>query len=173
MANMAETQENIQNLPSLEVNRIKENIPLSRIIELRNKSLSYSEIGAILGCSEANLCQRLRPFRHSIDNLKSIKDNRADTLTVISDTLLTSLSEDEIKKASAYQRVGMFGVLYDKERLERGQSTENIAYNDMTRSAKALAQEIQDLQAKLGISAGQDEADHKIQASDDDEQWTD
>jgi hypothetical protein len=38
-----------------------------------------------------------------------------------------ALSDDDIKKASARDKAIVFGTLYDKERLERGQSTVNLA----------------------------------------------
>jgi hypothetical protein len=144
--------ENEKNIPELKFNELTTVIPISKIIELRNKKLTYSQIGKILGCSRENICMRLQPFRHSIENIKQVKDNRADTLAVISDTVLNSLTIEDIKKASAYQRVGMFGILYDKERLERGESTQNVAYANL--SDKDLDTKIQELERKLGTSTG-------------------
>ena len=106
---------------------LSKGISLAKIIELRNKKLSYAQIGKIVGCSKENVIQRIKPFQTSIDNLPSIKENRADLLATVSDTILNSLTEADIKKAPAGQRVMMYGILYDKERLERGQATQNIA----------------------------------------------
>lgn len=120
--NMDPTIANESQLPVLTYEH--KDIPIARIIELRNKQLTYQEIANLLGCTKENICQRLRPYKQTIDNLKSVKEHRADTLTVVSSSILNSLTEEDIKKSSAYQKVGMFGVLYDKERLERGQVTE-------------------------------------------------
>lgn len=138
------------NLPA--VTFLNENIPIAKIIEYRNKKLSYDEIAKLLGCTAANICTRLKPFRPSLENIESIKHNRADTLAVVSDTILNSLSHEDIQKSSAYQRVGMYGVLYDKERLERGQSSSNIAYMDMSRDQRDLDREIQALEAEIGTN---------------------
>jgi hypothetical protein len=61
------------------------------------------------------------------------------------------LSNADIQKASPYQRVGMFGILYDKERLERGQTTENIGYMDYNRALEQVMAERNKLQAELGL----------------------
>ena len=41
--------------------------------------------------------------------------------------ILNNLTDDDIKKGSMLQKATAVGILYDKERLERGQSTENVA----------------------------------------------
>ena len=152
MPNGKQAIEHPNNLPALEIDRIDTPVPLAKIIELRNKKLSYDEIGTLLGCTRQNIHQRLQPFRQSIDHLKSVKDNRADTLAVVSDTLLNSLTGTDIKSASAYQRVGMYGILYDKERLERGQTTANIGHVDFTGQLKDLEAQEAALMAELGMT---------------------
>jgi hypothetical protein len=49
------------------------------------------------------------------------------------------------------QRSASFGILYDKERLERNQSTANVAYADMTRHVSELDREIAQLERELGM----------------------
>jgi hypothetical protein len=45
----------------------------------------------------------------------------------------------------------MFGILYDKERLERGQTTENVGYLDYNRALDQVIKERERLQDELGI----------------------
>jgi len=52
---------------------------------------------------------------------------------------------------SALQKITGAAVLYDKERLERGQSTANIAYNDQTKKLSELDKEIKELESEIGI----------------------
>lgn len=141
----------IDDLPALEIVTVDQVIPISRIIELRNKKLTCEEIGAILGCSKQNIAQRLQPLVEELDGLTSFKDNRADVLAAYQAKLLNSLSTTEVQKASPYQKVGMFGLLYDKERLERGQSTSNVAYADYSRSIQDQDREIMALEQEVGI----------------------
>ena len=127
-------------------------ISLIRLIELKKKGLSFQEVAAIAKSSKQNVQQRLEPFMDAIQHLDAIKEHRADHLTVISHSVLSSLTGEDIQKASAYQRVGMAGLLHNMERLERGQSTANVAYADMGRSVAAAEARKADLMAKLGLS---------------------
>jgi hypothetical protein len=85
-----------------------------------------------------------------VDNLPDFKTARADVLAVHQMRLLEGLTDDSLKEVSPYQKVGMFGILYDKERLERGQSTANVAYADMSKALGDLEAEERELRAKLG-----------------------
>ena len=123
--------------------------PIAKFIDLRLKGLSYREIAAIIGCSEANVSDRLQPYLQSITHLDAIKRHRADTLAVVGDTVLTSLSGEDIAKASGYQKIGMYGILYDKERLERGQSTANISVVDLTLSLAEITRQREDLERQV------------------------
>lgn len=139
-------------LPAL-LNDLNGPAPIAKVIELRNKGLSYTEVGAILGVTKEAIYQRLKPFLPSVDNLQAVKDNRADTLTVVGDSVLTSLTEEDIQKASAYQKVGMAGLLHNMERLERDKSTANIAhvYKGLTVKMDDLQKQIAENQAQLGM----------------------
>lgn len=147
----SQPQEQSSELPALMVDSIDDVIPLAKIIELRNKKLSYSEIGKILGCSKQNIDKRLQPFKTSIDNLQAIKDHRADNLAVVSSVILNKLTTDDIKKASLQQKVTAYGILYDKERIERGQVSNIIGHVDFTAKLSDLDQQEALLMAELGI----------------------
>lgn len=66
-------------------------------------------------------------IRYGINDkcLESFKKSRADIFAGIQESVAASLSEEDIKKASVRDRTILLGTLYDKERLERGQSTSN------------------------------------------------
>ena len=117
-------------------------IPISRIIELRKRGNSYKEIGKILGCTKQNVELRLRPFKAEIEALQSFKEQRADVLAVYQQKLLNSLTDSDIKRMPPGSRLTGFGILYDKERLERGQSTDNIA-------VEALIEDLHNTQEQL------------------------
>jgi len=137
--------------PTLTVSKIHGNttVPIARLIELRRKKLNYDEIAAIVGLSKQAIRERLLHLLPSIDNLDSVKGNRADLFTVIGDTLINSLSEDDIKAASLLQRVTAMGILYDKERLERGQSNINISVVDLTQSLVEITRQREELEAQV------------------------
>ena len=102
-------------------------IPIESIIEYRSKGLSTREIAALTNCTHSNIVQRLQRIAEDIDTLPHYKSHRADILAINGRRILNSITDEDIKKAPAGQRVMMYGILYDKERLERGESTHNIA----------------------------------------------
>jgi len=126
-------------------------ISLEKILHLRSKGLSLKDIAGACGCSEANVSLRLKDHNEDIEALDDFKAIKGDTLAIYQRKLLNSLSNADIQKASPYQRVGMFGILYDKERLERGQTTENIGYMDYNRALEQVMAERNKLQAELGL----------------------
>jgi hypothetical protein len=70
--------------------------------------------------------------------VEAYKANRGDILAGIQERIIHTLTDADIKKASMLQRVTAAGILYDKERLERGQSTSNQA------SVESILLEIRD-----------------------------
>lgn len=103
------------------------NIPIESIIELRRKDLTEHQIASILGCDRSNVNRRLAKYKDQLDGLDRYKNHRADILAFNQKRLLNTITESDIKSASLLQRTTAFGILYDKERLERNQSTENIS----------------------------------------------
>jgi len=126
------------------------NIPIESIIEYRRKGLTTREIATLLNCSHPNIVQRLQTLTDDVDSLDSYKIHRADILALNGRKLLSKITDEKLQKASAYQLAGMYGILYDKERLERGQTTANVGYADYTRSVAEMDKEISRLEAELG-----------------------
>lgn len=141
-----------KNLPA----RLDSIAPLGKIIELRNKKLSYEEIGAICGVSKQAIHERLSAYKQSIDELQAVKDNRADVLAVVGDSLINSLTYKDVQKMSGLQRITGFGILYDKERLERDKSSVNVAYADYSRSMQEIDKQITQLEEELGEAEAED-----------------
>ena len=102
------------------------NIPIESLIEYRSRGLSYNDIAKLVGCSRPNVVNRLKAVSQEIDSLPDYKKHRADVIALTGKRILSSITPDKLKDASAYQLTGMYGVLYDKERLERDLSTANV-----------------------------------------------
>jgi len=106
-------------------------IPLSLLIDLRKRGLSYRQIGKVAGCSHVNVLDRLKDYIQDIDQVDSFNRNRGDVLAIIQHKIVKSLTSDDIKNSSMRDRVVSMGILHDKERLERGLSTANIAVDSV------------------------------------------
>ncbi len=92
-----------------------------------NTNTTPSEIAKTLDCSISLITHTLKRYGLNQQVIESFKQQRAEILAGKQAELMSSLSSEDIQKASPYQKVGMFGILYDKERLERDLSTSNLA----------------------------------------------
>lgn len=126
-------------------------IPLESIIDLYNKGLNNTEIAKIIGCDRSNISRRIQAVRDELDSLPKFKHHRADILALHQSRLLNSITPNDINKSSPYQRVGMMALLYDKERLERGQLTEITGYMDLSKALSQVQADRQRLARELGI----------------------
>jgi len=135
--------------PSLIPNiRANKNIPIEAIIELRQKNLTVNQIAKILGCDHSNIVRRLQSISNEIDLTHSYKKNRADILAFHQRRIIQSITPADLKKAGLRDKIISAGVLYDKERLETGQSTQNIFYADMIKAKSQVDKEIQELEGQ-------------------------
>jgi hypothetical protein len=103
-----------------------EKIDLGKALELRLKGVSFGDIAEHFNCSKTAVIQRLKPYASTtgIDTEVYIK-NRARIIANRGAAVLSHLTEEKLKGASAKDLAMTFGILYDKERLETGQSTSN------------------------------------------------
>lgn len=140
----------IETLPDVPSSAPK-GIPIESIIEYRRKGLTTREIAAILNCSHNNIVQRLQDVSDELDTLPDYKKHRADILAIRGRRVLNNITDAKLEKASAYQLTGMFGIINQHERLERGESTSNVAYADYTNKVGELDAELAKLEAEVGL----------------------
>jgi hypothetical protein len=105
------------------------NTPIDVVIDqiARNPNLTTMELGKLNGVDHSAVVRLLQ--RHGItrERVEDYKTGRADLLAGLQETVLASITGDDIKKASLRDKVIAMATLYDKERLERGQSTQNAS----------------------------------------------
>ena len=127
-------------------------------LDLRmNHKLTYEEIGKILGKKKQTIHSQIK---HLIPTVQTddFKNNRADILAHTQLRLLQNLTPTKLNKASAKDTCVSFGILYDKERLERGQATSITDVRSLileldAAEAKALAMcNHKDMGVVLGVS---------------------
>lgn len=150
----------------IDINGIKPNaqriIPITKMIELRRKGLSYSQIGKIVGCDKSNVVRRLAAVSADIEGLDDYKSSRADIFAAGQRKIIKSITNKDIKKASLLQRVTSAGILYDKERLERGESTVNVDVSAIAAGINARAKQVKALDKELADLLGGSDADSPI-----------
>lgn len=112
--------------------------PLIIKMKRDNPNMTDAEIARIADCDRSNVTRTLQ--RYGIDTVATddYKSRRADVFAGLQQRILQSITDEAIKKTPAIQLVTAASILYDKERLERGESTQNIS---------VLVGAIKDLQA--------------------------
>jgi hypothetical protein len=63
--------------------------------------------------------------------IELIKKAEASLLTLVTNQILTSISQQDIDKANVLQKASAYGILFDKRRLAEGKSTENINFQGL------------------------------------------
>ena len=115
--------------PVIDPSKRPKNTPITRVLDQvrRNPQLTMEEIGKINGVSHVAIVNLFK--RHGIERkrIEEYKSNRADFMAGLQEKVLASITASDLEKASLRDKVISAGVLFDKERLERGQSTVNLA----------------------------------------------
>ena len=109
---------------------------IAKALTLRiQKHLSYRDIGKVLEVDHRTVFEGLRGFTSILEQPELIgefREHEAELLDGVRMELVRSLADDlRVKKGkgklSGYQKVGMYGILFDKMRLLRNESTANVS----------------------------------------------
>jgi len=139
-------------IPPIEaIDRSHKNIPIENIIEYAQKGLSLPEIAKLLGCSKQNVQQRLEAVGFNKEDLENFKNHRGDVLAFIQSKLLNSIDDETIKGMNPYQRIVGTGILFDKERLETGRSTQIIDTFELTARLEDLQKQREEILKRIEI----------------------
>jgi hypothetical protein len=116
---------------------------------IQNPSLSPQDIAKIHDISRPFVHGLLSQFNITKADIDDFKRNEADLLTALRLRIYNTLTDEDLKSASALQRMTMYGIGYDKYRLETGQSTENqsvlvTAISDLKQRKRAKVEHKQD-----------------------------
>lgn len=96
-------------------------------LKLANPNLTQKEIGKLVGRERSSVCKCLKRYGVDIERVNSYRKLRADILATKQGEILEGMTPEKIEKASLKDSSVAFAILYDKERLETGQSTQNVA----------------------------------------------
>lgn len=114
-------------------------VPTERLLDLRNRGLSYQQIGKLCGgLTKQAVQQRIALADYQQGEVRQFVRDRADFLAEMQYRILSTIDNEEIKRAPFGTKIVSMGILFDKERLERGQTTEIISYDDIRARQDAL-----------------------------------
>ena len=110
---------------------------------------SPPEIAELLNVSNQAVYQCLERHKIKPNRLKSYKQHRAEVFAGLQTKIIKHIDERRLEKASAFQLVGSLGLLYDKERVERGLATEIVSYRAVSLEVSKVDIEIRRLEQEL------------------------
>ncbi len=88
--------------------------------------LTTREIAAVAKCSHVNVIETLKRYGIERQPTEDFINHRADVFAGLQHRILKSITDEDIEKSPLGSRVLAVAQIYDKERLERGQSTDNV-----------------------------------------------
>jgi len=141
-------------------NRRKVNVSAALDLKI-NHGLSYAQMSPLLGVSPAAIHKRIKHLLPNSD-AQYYQDHRADILSHAQLQLLSQIDARRLKKVNIRDAVVSAGILYDKERLERGQSTANADIKILSVTLQELDAEERKLRESLGDPPGVTEAGDDI-----------
>jgi hypothetical protein len=106
-------------------NRSKRVAPAIRALKDKYPAMPVSVIAAKVGCTPQNVRGVLSSYLAgtSEEALREYQDNRGDILDAVQHRALLSITQAKLDKSSPAELMTVFGISYDKARLERGQAT--------------------------------------------------
>ena len=100
-----------------------------RAIELKSAGeITYDEIAKIQGVTPQAIHKAIKDLLPN-DNTQLYKQHKADILDNTALRMLIAVDDDKIKDASLNNIAYAFGQINNAARLERGESTQNVAYD--------------------------------------------
>ncbi len=125
--------------------------PLPLLLSQLQAGLTAADIARIHGCASSSVYDAIRRYGIDITALRTFKGRRADTLAHIQ-MLVTNAMPGKVEQTSLRDLATTFNILHNAERLERGQSTANVALGDVSGQLSELDATIAKLEAQLGLA---------------------
>jgi hypothetical protein len=137
----------------------------AKILQIANDhpELNQTEIARIAEVDRTTVCKIFA--RYGVDNgiVEEYKAHRADILAGLQAKILATITDKDVKKSPFASRIMAVGILYDKERIERGLSDQGTAplVVIQIRSDRATIATNQPVSPSIMLSPSQDVIDVK------------
>ena len=122
---------------------------------LRLTGYRYAEIASLFGLSETGVKSILNDPTFSSPRLQELyvktESTMRDRLMTLGNTIMASISEEDLEKASLLQKTTSISQIIDKARLLGGKSTSNVAlaYELAGKGAPEITEELAQLTNEL------------------------
>jgi hypothetical protein len=124
-------------------------IPLALVIAELKSGKTAKQIAAQYDVTPETVWLMLRRQGFSIRSLQAYQATKADLLAFRQSQVLEAMDHEKISQASLRDQATTFNILHNAERLERGQSTNNINVAALNMELADVEKQIAELEAKL------------------------
>ena len=151
MKDLTKNPKNPNNVPSKRTGSVPQ---LSQLLAHLQAGLTVADIARMSGCSSTGVYKAIQ--RHGIDvsALRTFKDRKADVLTHVQMRVVEAMP-NKVEGTSLRDLATTFNILHNAERLERGQSTQNLSVSALMEQAGSLDETISRLEAQLNLTKEQ------------------
>lgn len=130
----------------------KAKINEQELILMLGQGLTHQAIADEFGVSRAAVSKKIATLPPSLREHKSLemfKKTRADRFAELQQMLLRFITPDKLAKASLAQIGTLFGIFYDKERLEQNLATEHVAHAHLAQLSEVDRKALKDAVVKM------------------------
>jgi len=122
---------------------------LMAALQMNNDNISLA--AEDLGVSRAAVVKRKKTLPAGViaPTVEEFRSKRADAFAALQQILLAHITPQKLKKSSIAQIGTLFGIMYDKERLEKNLATEHIAHEHYQMLDTEQLREIKDMASRL------------------------
>lgn len=124
-------------------------IPIALLIAEFKSGKTAVQIANQYGVTPETVWGMCRKHGFSVKSLQAYKAQKADLLAFRQSQLLEAMSPEKIMGASLRDQATTFNILHNAERLERGQSTNNLSWAGLTDELGDVDAQIVLLEAKI------------------------
>ncbi len=128
---------------------------IEQIKVLKASGLSYYAVAKKVG-RDSKTIKRCCMDPRNAEEIKDIQRELASYFEDLSMRLITSISDEDIERLNAYQRVIAAGISVDKLRLLRNESTQNLAIDVVKRDWKEVQARLEELRERQAKRIGED-----------------
>ncbi len=128
---------------------------IEQIKVLKASGLSYYAVAKKVG-REPKTVKRCCMDPRNAEEIKDIQRELASYFEDLSMRLITSISDEDIERLNAYQRIISAGISVDKLRLLRNESTQNLAIDVVKRDWKEVQARLEELRERRAKRIGED-----------------
>ena len=121
------------------------NLTTHQMVELRKLGWTNTQISKVAGITDVAVYYRLKRWSVTCADVDTFKSNRAEILTGLQERFVNSISDNDLARTPVGSRIQAVSQLHNMERLERGQSTANVAVRQIDDSIEALEGELKAL----------------------------